>query len=95
MLAKHKWINLNNEQGARGILEKSIQINPLSEKIILAFTKFEKSIGNISNARKILEQARITCTASWKVWTRSVKLEIQENNIDYAVTLCDEAFKIF
>jgi hypothetical protein len=55
MLAKHKWINLNDIEGARGILEKSIQINPLSEKIILAFTKFEKSIGNISNARKILE----------------------------------------
>jgi len=58
MLAKHKWINNGLIDEARNTLEKAIIINPQSEKIVLAFTKFEKTVGNIENARLILEKAR-------------------------------------
>lgn len=77
---------------ARSILSLAFSNNPNSEEIWLAAVKLESENGEYERARLLLEKAWASA-GTGRVMMKSVKLEWVLNNVEKAVTMCDEALE--
>lgn len=79
---------------ARGILALAFQANPNSEEIWLAAVKLESENSEYERARRLLAKARASAPSP-RVLMKSAKLEWALNDLDRALSLLDEAIKVF
>lgn len=93
MGAKSKWM-AGDVPAARSILSYAFQANPNSEEIWLAAVKLESENSEYERARKLLAKARGSAPTP-RVMMKSAKLEWALNNLDDALSLLDEAVKVF
>lgn len=93
MGAKSKWL-AGDVPAARGILSLAFQANPNSEEIWLAAVKLESENREYDRARRLLAKARASAPTP-RVMIKSAKLEWALNNLDVALTLLEEAIKVF
>ncbi|KAH1016330.1 pre-mRNA-processing factor 6 [Dendroctonus ponderosae] len=93
MGAKSKWL-AGDVPAARGILSLAFQANPNSEEIWLAAVKLESENKEYERARRLLAKARGSAPTP-RVMMKSAKLEWSLNDLDAALTLLDEAIKVF
>lgn len=93
MGAKSKWL-AGDVPAARGILSLAFQANPNSEEIWLAAVKLESENNEYERARRLLAKARGSAPTP-RVMMKSAKLEWALNDLDAALSLLDEALKVF
>ena len=92
MAAKHKWRQMNDVVGARGILRDAFVANADSEQIWLAAVKLEWENDEIERARHILKKARDRAPSP-RIWMKSCLLEWQMNELDAEEALLKEALQ--
>lgn len=93
MGAKSKWL-ADDVPAARGILSYAFQANPNSEDIWLAAVKLESENSEYERARRLLAKARASAPTP-RVMMKSAKLEWALDNLPDALTLLEEAVKVF
>ncbi|RYP08618.1 hypothetical protein DL765_008726 [Monosporascus sp. GIB2] len=93
MLAKEKW-QAGEIDNARRVLARAFQQNPNNEDIWLAAVKLEAENDQVDQARELLKTARQEAPTD-RVWMKSVAFERQQNDLDTALDLVQQALNLF
>lgn len=96
MAAKYLWVQKNDVDGARSLLQKASKTNPKSESVLLAAVKLESETQHIPQALKLLEKARKQHQSdSARVWMKSAVLLRQSGQLKEARDLAHKATERF